>query len=86
MTVRVGVTGAAGRMGRMLIDTLVNSALDLSLTAALERPGSALIGVDTGALSGVDASGVVIVDALASVIDSIDVLIDFTSPTASHGC
>ena len=53
MTVRVGVTGAAGRMGRMLIDTLVNSALDLSLTAALERPGSALIGVDTGALSGV---------------------------------
>jgi len=83
MTVRVGVTGAAGRMGRMLMDTLVNSALDLSLTAALERPGSALIGVDTGALSGVDASGVVIVDALASVIDSIDVLIDFTSPTAS---
>lgn len=83
MTVRVGVTGAAGRMGRMLIETIADSDGALTLALAIERPGSTLVGADAGELIGRSASGVLVVDDLAAHIDSIDVLIDFTVPQAT---
>ena len=47
MTIKVGVIGAAGRMGRLLIEAI--SADDsLELAGATERPGSSLIGSDAG--------------------------------------
>lgn len=83
MTVRVGVTGAAGRMGRMLIEAIADCQDDLALALAVERPGSSLIGADTGELIGREASGVMLVDDLTDGIESIDVLIDFTVPAAT---
>ena len=38
MTVRVGVTGAAGRMGRMLIEAIGESEQGIDLRATIERP------------------------------------------------
>jgi len=40
MSVRVGVTGAAGRMGRMLIEAIIDSSESLVLGAAIERPAA----------------------------------------------
>ena len=83
MTVRVGVTGAAGRMGRMLIEAISLSQDDLQLTAALEYPGSSLIGADSGELAGLGKNAVVVTAVLADVIEQIDVLVDFTVPAAT---
>ena len=83
MTVRVGVTGAAGRMGRMLIEAIGESQQGIDLSATIERPESALAGIDSGELVGGEANAVVIVNDLATVIGDIDVLIDFTVPAAT---
>jgi 4-hydroxy-tetrahydrodipicolinate reductase len=82
MTVKVGVTGAAGRMGRTLIEA-ISVAPNLELAAAIERPDSTLLGADVGELTGQGKNGVVLVGDLASVIENIDVLIDFTVPAAT---
>ena len=83
MTVRVGITGAAGRMGRMLAEVITQPEMSCNLAAAIERPGSSLLGADMGELIGGDASGVVVTSDLASAADKIDVLIDFTVPEAT---
>jgi len=79
---RIAITGAAGRMGRVLIEaTLQNDSTNLK--AAIDRPGSNFIGLDAGELANQDIQNVKIVDDLSSVIDDFDVLIDFTHPDVS---
>lgn len=79
---RIAVTGAAGRMGKTLIEAVALNG-GATLTAAIERPGSSLIGADAGELAGLGRNGVTVVDNLASVLDQFDVLIDFTAPAAT---
>ncbi len=76
----IAVHGAAGRMGRRLL-ALVLEDDSLSLAAALERPGHDLAGQDAGVICGLGPCGVVIADA---VPQSVDALIDFTTPAATH--
>ncbi len=83
MTTRIGITGAAGRMGRTLIEAIALSTEELELAAAIEQPQSSFVGADSGELSGRGRNGVPVVGALADVIDKIDVLIDFTVPAAT---
>ncbi len=85
MTVRIGITGAAGRMGRMLAETIARRKDSCRLVAAIERPESSLIGADMGELLGLGASGVNVSADLAAVIEGVDVLIDFTIPEATLG-
>lgn len=80
--IRIAVAGAGGRMGRSLVQAVVE-ADGLRLGAATERSGSSLIGADAGELAGVERLGVALVPHLADVMDDFDVLIDFTSPTAT---
>ncbi|MFV0276729.1 MAG: 4-hydroxy-tetrahydrodipicolinate reductase [Parahaliea sp.] len=82
MTVRVGITGVAGRMGRTLVEA-VAATPGLQLAVALERPDSSLIGTDAGELAGMGRNGVSVSGELAQVIGDIDVLIDFTVPDAT---
>lgn len=78
---RVAILGAAGRMGRMLIQaTAANPAVQLS--AAIEYPQSPLLAVDAGTLAGIDAQGVPVVGSLEEAAD-FDVLVDFTRPEPS---
>lgn len=77
---RIAIAGADGRMGRMLIEAVLNSE-DLTLTVALNRPDSPDIGQDAGAFLGVE-TGVAITDNLAALADA-DCLIDFTRPEAT---
>ena len=79
---RLVVTGAAGRMGRMLIKTIVETP-GVALAAALERDGSPALGADAGALAGCDKLGVAVsADSLAAVLHA-DGIVDFSSPAAS---
>lgn len=75
---RIAITGAAGRMGKTLIEAC-QQADDCKLSAAIERPGISLIGADAGELSGVGSLDVQLVDDITSVVNDFDVLIDFTS-------
>ena len=83
MTTRVGITGAAGRMGRTLIEAIAMAGDGLKLAAAIERPESSLLGADAGELAGMGGNGVTVVGSLEEVIGDIDVLIDFTVPAAT---
>lgn len=79
---RVAVVGAAGRMGKALIQA-VTDAEGMNLGAAVERPGSTLIGADAGELAGVGCIGVTVRDSLETVAEDFDAVIDFTTPQAT---
>ncbi len=79
---RIAVSGAAGRMGRTVVQAVAEDDA-LRLGAAVDRPGISLIGADAGEVAGVGSLGVPIVDSLAAVVDAFDVLIDFTVPAAT---
>jgi len=80
--IRIAIVGAAGRMGKTLIQ-VVQETDGLVLGAATEQPHSTLIGVDAGDLAGVGTLGVTVTSALSEVMEDFDVLIDFTAPAAT---
>jgi 4-hydroxy-tetrahydrodipicolinate reductase len=84
VTIRIAVAGATGRMGRVLIETVLR-APDAELAAALELESNAAIGKDAGELVG-EACGVRVSDDVQRALGSCDVLIDFTRPegTMNH--
>lgn len=82
-SINVGVIGAGGRMGRMLIEAVQNNPQTV-LKAAIERQGSSLVGADAGEVAAIGHLNVQIVDDLAAVINDIDVLIDFSLPDATE--
>lgn len=82
MPTKIAVIGAAGRMGKMLIEAISVSA-DTELTAAIEHPQSSLTGADSGDISGIGKNGILIVDNIATVAEQFEVLIDFTTPEAT---
>lgn len=81
--IKVGVIGAGGRMGRMLIEAVQDNS-QTTLNAAIERQGSSLVGADAGEVAAIGRLEVQIVDDLKVVINDIDVLIDFSLPDATE--
>lgn len=81
--IKVGVIGAGGRMGRMLIEAIQENS-QTTLNAAIEREGSSLVGADAGEVAAIERLEVKIVDDLVSVIKDIEVLIDFSLPDATE--
>ncbi|MGD2136773.1 MAG: 4-hydroxy-tetrahydrodipicolinate reductase [Gammaproteobacteria bacterium] len=79
---RIAITGAAGRMGRSLIEA-AHQTDGLEVTAALEHPDSSLLGSDAGDLAGIGKLDVPLGADLAAVADAFDVLIDFTRPDST---
>ena len=82
MTTRIAIAGAAGRMGKALIEATHKSS-DASLVGALVRSTSSLINADAGEFGGVGKLDVKIVGDIAQIINQFDVLIDFSSPSAT---
>ncbi|UCD30835.1 MAG: 4-hydroxy-tetrahydrodipicolinate reductase [Desulfobacterales bacterium] len=80
---RIAITGAAGRMGRALIEAIQQSET-AQLSVALERPGSSVIGADAGEVAGIGALGIKLVDDVRPVVGDFDVLIDFTRPDVTE--
>jgi len=77
--VNIAVAGAAGRMGRALLEAC-GQMEGVRCTAALVRPGSEFIGADAGQLIGAGSLGVTISADLSQALDEFDILIDFTRP------
>jgi len=80
--INIAVTGAGGRMGKALIEA-VTQAEGMQLSAAIERPGSSLIGVDAGELAGVGRNDISVGASLQDVVGQFDILIDFSTPKAT---
>ena len=83
--IRVAITGAAGRMGKTLIQA-IEEADGLQLGAALEHPDNPAVGQDAGEIAGVGNSGVLINADAQNCIGDFDVVIDFTVPCVMCGC
>jgi 4-hydroxy-tetrahydrodipicolinate reductase len=77
-TIRFAVAGASGRMGRTLIEAILQSP-DAKLAGALDMPGCPFLGKDAGELVGAPC-GVAISDDIEATLSKVDCLIDFTRP------
>lgn len=78
MTTQIAIMGAAGRMGRALIEAC-SLTPSVRLSAAIDRSDSTLVGKDAGECSGVWKMAVPVTGSLEEAAD-FDVLIDFTLP------
>jgi 4-hydroxy-tetrahydrodipicolinate reductase len=84
MTMKVAVCGAAGRMGRVLLDLVLQDAT-AELVAAVEDPKSPALGQDAGMLAGsLKKVGVAVTDNLDSAVAAAQVAIDFSTPAAER--
>ncbi len=86
--IRVAIAGASGRMGRMLVETVLD-APDATLAGALDVAGAPGIGRDAGEFLG-RPTGVTVCADVDAAIAGADVLIDFTRPEGTlahlHAC
>lgn len=76
---RIAIVGAAGRMGKVLIEACTE-AEGLDVSVATEHPSSSLLGADAGEVAGVGKNGVKIAPSLDDAENDFDILIDFTRP------
>lgn len=81
--IRVAIAGAAGRMGRSLVEAVTRSEADIEVTVATVAADDPCLGVDAGLSAMGVATGVETSSDLAGSCEHFDVLIDFTAPQAS---
>lgn len=81
-TLRTTITGAAGRMGRTLLE-LTAADPNLELVGAIEREGNDAIGVDVSAFSDAETD-VKLSDDAHGAFEKSDVVVDFTRPDATE--
>lgn len=79
---RIAVAGAAGRMGRAIIEAC-QQIEKMSVGVALERSNSDVLGMDVGTLIGIAPLSLVVTDSIKQAKDQFDVLIDFTTPEST---
>jgi 4-hydroxy-tetrahydrodipicolinate reductase len=79
---KIGIVGAAGRMGRMLISE-VAATEGCALIAATEQPDDPAVGQDAGELAGIGPLGVQVSDDAVALFATCQAVIDFTAPAAS---
>ena len=78
----IAIVGASGRMGQMLIQTVLESD-QATLAGVTERAGHDWVGKDLGACMGGADLGVVVSDDPLEVFAKAQAVIDFTSPDAT---
>ena len=79
MAIRIGINGAAGRMGKRLV-ALASDDSQLQIVAALEDAGHPKLGADAGSIAGVGTIGVQLTSSLPG---PVDVVADFSVPKAT---
>jgi len=79
--IKVGVLGANGRMGRVLIDAAYQHT-EVALGFASVRSGSSFEGLDAGELAGINKQYIKVAALQGELANHADVLIDFTLPQA----
>lgn len=76
------VTGASGRMGQMLMQTILESDA-AKLVGALERTGHDWVGRDVGVAMGGTEVGITVTDDPLEAFAKAQAIIDFTAPAAT---
>ena len=87
--IRVAVAGAAGRMGKTLIEA-IGASDNLLVGAGFEHADHPQLGEDLGLICGLGPLGVTLGSDPAAQTTAFDVVIDFTTPSATltlaEGC
>lgn len=78
----ITITGASGRMGQMLLKTVLDSDR-ARLVGAVERSGHAWVGRDVGEAMGGQANGITVTDDPLEAFAISQAVIDFTTPAAT---
>ncbi|MEP5760807.1 MAG: 4-hydroxy-tetrahydrodipicolinate reductase [Litoreibacter sp.] len=76
------ITGASGKMGQMLIET-IEASEHAKLVGVVEREGHDWVGRDLGECMGGSASNVPVVSDAIEVVKDAQAIIDFTRPDAT---
>ena len=76
------ITGGSGRMGQMLIRTVLDSD-KARLVGVVERAGHDWVGQDVGEAMGGAAIGVIVTDDALTAFSKAQAVIDFTAPEAT---
>ena len=79
--VKLAIVGAAGRMGKMLVEA-ISITPNASLSAGIDHPESSFLGGDIGEIAGLGKNNIILQADLESSND-FDVLIDFSSPSST---
>ena len=79
---KIGVVGCAGRMGRMLVRCLDETA-GCQVIGGTEAAGSAALGQDIGELAGIGARGIAVIDDPVALFAKAEAVVDFTLPAAT---
>lgn len=77
--IKTAVSGASGKMGKMLIEAVINNP-EFKLVAALDHEGSSAVGQDAGSFLGVKTDVIITADSACLKKSGAQVLIDFTRP------
>ncbi len=80
--IRVAITGVCGRMGRCITRGIAQQP-DMQLVGAIQYPSHPQIGSDAGVVAGIGDLGVAITGKLGDVLQSTDVVIEFSKPEAT---
>ena len=80
--IRVIINGACGRMGRLIIRGVSEQA-DMEIVGAIEFPEHPQIGSDVGVVAGIGEIGLAVTGNLEEVLESADVVIEFSKPEAT---
>jgi 4-hydroxy-tetrahydrodipicolinate reductase len=83
--INMTVSGASGRMGNRII-VLSQDFSDIKLTGALERKNHEHKGRDIGEVIGIGSMGVAVTDNISDAVEQTNVIVDFSSPSATIEC
>lgn len=75
---KIAIAGVSGRMGRVLVEAVLNAA-DMKLVGAVSRANNSIVGQDAAAFLGRHTGVNVTADINHALVDA-DCLIDFTRP------
>ncbi len=80
--IRIGVAGAGGRMGRMLVK-VASARSDCRVVAGSCLPDDPVAGSDLGILAGIEQLGLTPSPDIEALFAASDVVLDFTAPAAT---
>ncbi|MBL4693395.1 MAG: 4-hydroxy-tetrahydrodipicolinate reductase [Magnetovibrio sp.] len=80
---KIGVVGAAGRMGRMLL-AAVDAADGVEIAGGVEASGHPDLGKDLGELAELGTMGIALTSDAGAMFEDVDAVIDFTVPVVTE--
>jgi 4-hydroxy-tetrahydrodipicolinate reductase len=82
MTIRIGVIGCGGRMGRLLLRTVLDDP-SCRLSGGVEQSRGPDLGQDLGRLAGLEPIGLKAIGDARMLVEESDAVIEFTTPEAT---